>query len=471
MSTEDARLESKYDLAVIGGGPGGSVAAIRAAQLGFRTACIERDATLGGTCLNVGCIPSKALLDSSELLAQIQHKAAGHGIRVGEVALDLEAMMRRKDGVVAGLTRGVEHLFKKNGVERVRGTGRLAEPDRIEVTDAAGARQSVIAPRIVLATGSAPIPFPGAPFDEERILSSTGALALSEVPGHLVVIGGGVIGLELGSVWLRLGARVTVLELAATVLAGMDADLVKAAEPIFRQQGFEIRTGVRVTGIERTEAGVRVLLESGEAVEGDRVLVAIGRRSYADGLGAAELGIGSDSHGSLQVDERFHTGVGEVYAVGDAIGGRFLAHEAQEEGIAAVEQAAGKPGRVDYDAVASVVYTAPELATVGMTEAEARAAGREIRIGKFPFSANGRARCMDEAQGLVKLIADAATDRLLGIHILGPRASDLIAEASLAMEFEAAAEDIAFSVHAHPTLPEALKEAALASLGRAIHLA
>jgi dihydrolipoamide dehydrogenase len=462
--------EAMFDLAVIGGGPGGYVAAIRAAQLGFRTACIEKDATLGGTCLNVGCIPSKALLDSSELFHQIRQKAEAHGIRVGDVGLDLGAMMQRKEGVVAGLTRGVEYLFRKNGVEWIRGTARLVEPDRVEVTDAAGARQMVVALRVVLATGSAPVAFPGTPFDEERVHSSTGALALTEVPGHLAVIGGGVIGLELGSVWLRLGARVTILELAPTILPELDADIVKAAHPLFRKQGFEIRTGVGVTGIARTESGVRVTLDGGEAIDADRVLVAIGRRSYAEGLGAAELGIQFDERGSIQVDDRYHAGVGEVYAVGDAIGGRFLAHEAQEEGIAAVEQARGLPGHVDYQAVASVVYTAPEIATVGLTEAEARAEGREIRVGKFPFSANARARCMGEAEGLVKLIADAHTDRLLGLHILGPRASDLIAEASLAMEFEAAAEDIALSVHAHPTLPEALKEAALDSLGRAIHI-
>jgi dihydrolipoamide dehydrogenase len=465
-----APQESSFDLVVIGAGPGGYVAAIRAAQLGFRTACIERDRTLGGTCLNVGCIPSKALLDSSELFHQVQQRASLHGIRVGDVSLDLGQMMRRKEEVIAGLTRGVTSLFKKHGITSIRGTARLTEPDRIEVTDAEGGHQTVTAPRVVLATGSAPIPFPGAPFDEERVLSSTGALALPEVPGHLIVVGGGVIGLELGSVWLRLGAKVTILELTPTILPGSDADMVKAAEPIFRKQGFQIRTGVRVEKIQASKKGVKVTLEGGEAVEGDRVLVAIGRRSYSEGLGAAELGVQLTERGSIQVDDRYHTGVGQIYAIGDAIGGKFLAHEAQEEGIAAAEHAAGKPGAVNYDAVASVVYTAPELASVGLTEAEARAAGREIRIGKFPFQANGRARCLGEAEGLVKVIADASTNRLLGLHILGPRASDLIAEASLAMEFEAAAEDIAVSVHAHPTLPEALKEAALDSLGRAIHI-
>jgi dihydrolipoamide dehydrogenase len=463
-------VESSFDLVVIGAGPGGYVAAIRAAQLGLRTACIERDRTLGGTCLNVGCIPSKALLDSSELFHQVQQKASGHGIRVGELSLDLAQMMRRKDEVVSGLTRGVEYLFKKHSITWIRGTARLAEPDRIEVTDAEGARQSVTAARVMLATGSAAIPFPGAPFDEERVLSSTGALALAEVPGHLIVVGGGVIGLELGSVWLRLGAKVTILELAATLLPGTDADLVKAAGSSFRRQGFEIRTGVKVEKIETAGSGVKVTLAGGDAVEGDRVLVAIGRRSYTEGLGATQLGVRLTERGSIRVDGRYHTGVGQIYAIGDAIGGKFLAHEAQEEGIAAVEHAVGKPGHVNYDAVASVVYTAPEIASVGMTEQEARAAGREIRVGKFPFQANARARCLGETEGLVKLIADAATDRLLGLHILGPRASDLIAEASLAMEFEAAAEDIALAVHAHPTLPEALKEAALDSLGRAIHI-
>jgi dihydrolipoyl dehydrogenase len=463
-------LETTYDLAVIGGGPGGYVAAIRAAQLGLKTACIDKGPRLGGTCLNVGCIPSKALLDSTELFHQVRHKTAAHGIQVAELGLDLAVMMRRKEGVVAGLTRGVEYLFRKHGVEWVRGTGRLLEPDRIEVTEAEGARRAVVAPRVILATGSAPIPFPGAPFDEDRVLSSTGALALADVPDHLVVIGGGVIGLELGSVWLRLGAQVTVLELAPTILPGMDREIAEAADASFRKQGFQIRPGVRVATIERVGSGVRVTLEDGEVIEGDRVLVAIGRHSYSEGSGAEELGVPMNERGAIEVDARYHTGVGEIYAIGDAIGGQFLAHKAQEEGIAAVEQATGKPGRVDYDAVASVVYTAPEIAAVGMTEEEARAEGREIRVGRFPFAANGRARCMDETEGFVKLIADARTDRVLGLHILGPRASDLIAEASLGMEFEAAAEDIALSVHAHPTLPEALKEAALDALGRAIHI-
>jgi dihydrolipoamide dehydrogenase len=463
-------MEQRYDLVVIGSGPGGYVAAIRAAQLGLRVACVERDATLGGTCLNVGCIPSKALLDSTELFHQIRHRAEAHGIRVGEVALDLETMMRRKERVVSGLTQGVEYLFRKNGVTWVRGTGRLVEPDRLEVEDGAGERQQVTSQRVVLATGSAPIVFPGAPFDEDRVLSSTGALALREVPQHLIVIGGGVIGLELGSVWLRLGARVTVLELMDQILPGMDAEIVKAATGLFREQGFEIRTGARVAEVERQPAGVRVSLEGGEVVEGDRCLVSIGRRSYTDGLGAAEIGVPLNARGAIQVDGRYHTGVGEVYAIGDAIGGELLAHKAMDEGIAAVENSVGRPGRVDYDAVAGVVYTSPEIAAVGITEERARREGREICVGKFPFSANGRARALDEAHGLVKVIGDATTGRLLGLHILGPRASDLISEASLAMEFEAAVEDVAITVHAHPTLPEALKEAALAALGRSIHL-
>jgi dihydrolipoamide dehydrogenase len=463
-------MEQTYDLVVIGSGPGGYVAAIRAAQLGLKTACIERDPTLGGTCLNIGCIPSKALLDSSELFDQIRHKAADHGIRAGDVALDLATMMQRKERVVAGLTKGVEYLFRKNGITWIRGTGRLAEPDRVEVVDSAGERQDITARRLILATGSAPISFPGAAFDEERVLSSTGALALPEVPEHLLVIGGGVIGLELGSVWLRLGARVTILELAETILPGMDAEIVKSADSQFRKQGFEIRTGVRVKEIERRPAGARVALEGGEVVEGDRCLVAIGRRPSAEGLGAAEIGVRSDARGAIQVDGRYHTGVGEIYAIGDVIGGELLAHKAMEEGVAAAENAAGRLGHVDYEAVASCVYTSPEIATVGWSEERARREGREIRVGKFPFSANARARCLDETHGLVKVIGDAVTGRLLGLHIVGPRASDLIAEASLALEFEAAVEDIAVSVHAHPTLPEGLKEAALATLGRAIHL-
>jgi len=457
-----------FDLVVLGGGPGGYVAAIRAAQLGFKTACIEKESALGGTCLRVGCIPSKALLDSSELYDQIRHKAAGHGFDVGEVRVDVARMLARKDEVVTGLTRGVAGLFKKNKIEWIRGFGRLTSPESLEVDTAEGTR-SVRAKTIVLAPGSVPVELPFLKFDHERIVDSTGALSFPEVPGHLVVVGGGVIGLELGSVWLRLGAKVTVLEMAPTILPGMDGEIVKTADRIFRKQGFDLRTGTRVTGAERRGDKVVVTIEGAEPLEADYVLVAVGRRAYTEGMGIAEAGIRLE-RGVIQVDERFHTGVGNVYAIGDAIGGRMLAHKAEEEGVAAVEFAAGKHGHVNYDAVANVVYTWPEIASVGMTEEEAKAAGREYRVGKFPFMANGRAKAMGEADGMVKVLADARTDRLLGLHILGPRASDLIAEAALAIEFQASAEDIARTVHAHPTLPEAVKEAALGVDGRMIHL-
>jgi dihydrolipoamide dehydrogenase len=462
--------EQHYDFTVIGAGPGGYVAAIRAAQLGFQTACIEKEPALGGTCLNVGCIPSKALLDSTELLYQIKHKAAAHGIAVQGLTVDIQALQRRKQSIVQRLTRGIEYLFRKHGVTWLRGTARLVAPDRIEVTDADGGRSMVTSRHICIATGSAPVPFPGVPFDEERVLSSTGALALAQVPDHLIVIGGGAIGLELGSIWLRLGARVTILELMPTILPGMDGEIAQQAEQVFRHQGFDIRTGVHVSAIERRADGVRVFLQGGDRLEGDYVLVAIGRRPYTEGLGAAELGIRFDERGVISVDAQYRTGVGQIYAIGDVIGGNMLAHKAMEEGVAVAELAAGKAGMVNYDAVATVVYTSPEIASVGRSEEELRREGYELSVGKFPFSAAGRARTLEETDGLVKVLADARTGRLLGVHILGPHASDLIAEAALAMEFQASAEDLAVSVHAHPTLPEALKEAALAALGRALHL-
>ncbi len=460
--------EQTFDLVVLGGGPGGYVAAIRAAQLGLRTACIEKEDALGGTCVRVGCIPSKALLDSTELFDQIRHKTEAHGIRVGAPEMDVAAMHARKQAVVKANTDGVAFLFRKNKVEWIRGFGRLTSPETLEVETAEGKR-TVRAKHVVLASGSVPVELPFLKFDHERIVDSTGALALPEVPKHLVVVGGGVIGLELGSVWLRLGAKVTVLEMAPTILPGMDAEIVRQADRVFRKQGFEIRTGTRVTGAERKGDVVTVAVEGSEPIEADYVLVSVGRRAYTQGMGYEEVGIPMD-RGVIRVDERYHTGVGSVYAIGDAIGGRMLAHKAEEEGVAAVENIAGKHGHVKYDAVANVVYTWPEIASVGMTEEEAKADGREYRVGKFPFSANGRARAMAETDGMVKVIADAKTDRLLGLHILGPRASDLIAEAALAIEFESSAEDIARSVHAHPTLPEAVKEAALAVGGRAIHI-
>jgi dihydrolipoamide dehydrogenase len=460
--------DRNFDLVVLGGGPGGYVAAIKAAQLGMSVACVEKEEALGGTCLRVGCIPSKALLDSSELYDQLRHKAKEHGISAGEPSIDVAAMMKRKDGVVTGLTRGIAGLFKKNKIEWVRGFGRLSGPDSVEVESAEGKR-TLKAKHVLLATGSVPIELPFLKFDGERIVDSTGALSLPRVPEHLVVVGGGVIGLELGSVWLRLGAKVTVLEALPSILPGMDGEVVKQADRIFRKQGFDIRTGQKVTGAEATKKGVKVSVEGGEAIEADVVLVAVGRRAYTEGMGIEEAGVKLE-RGVIQVDERYHTGVGSVYAIGDAIGGRMLAHKAEEEGVAAVENMAGEHGHVNYDAVANVVYTWPEIASVGASEEELKEAGREYRAGRFPFLANGRAKAMGETDGFVKVLTDAQSDRLLGLHILGPRASDLIAEASLAMEFHASAEDIARSVHAHPTLPEAIKEAALAAGTGAIHI-
>lgn len=460
--------EQKFDLVVIGGGPGGYVGAIRAAQMGMEVACVEKEDALGGTCLRVGCIPSKALLDSSELYDQIRHRSGTHGFTVGDVKVDVGQMLKRKDDVVSGLTRGVEGLFRKNGVSWVRGFGRLTAPDTVEVDSSEGTRK-LRAKNILIASGSVPVELPFLKFDHDRIIDSTGALSIPTVPEHLVVVGGGVIGLELGSVWLRLGAKVTVLEAMPGILPGMDAEIVKQADRIFRKQGFDIRTGTRVTGAERKGDRVTVSMEGADPIDADYLLVAVGRRAYTEGMGFEEAGIPME-RGVIRVDERYHTGVGGVYAIGDAIGGRMLAHKAEEEGIAAVENIAGSHGHVNYAAVANIVYTWPEIASVGMTEEEAKEKGVEYRAGRFPWAANGRAKAMGETDGLVKILADAQTDRLLGIHILGPRASDLIAEAALALEFEGSAEDIARSVHAHPTLPEAVKEAALAVAGRAIHM-
>jgi len=455
------------DLVVLGAGPGGYVAALRAAQLGMRVACVEKEDRLGGTCLRVGCIPSKALLDSTELLVQIREDAAHHGLRVGEVAVDLAALMGRKEQVVQSLTRGVEALFRKRNVAWVRGFGRLVRPNVVRVETADGPVE-VEARYVLLAPGSVPAALPQVPVDGERIVDSTGALALPKVPRRLVVIGGGYIGLELGSVWRRLGAEVVVLEAMPTILPQMDAEVVRAAERIFRRQGLDIRTGVRVAGAEPQGEGVCVHLEDGTSLDADVVLVAVGRRANTDGMGFDEVGLKRE-RGFLVVDEHYRTGVAEVYAIGDAIGGKMLAHKAEEEGIAAVERMAGKGGHVNYRAIPGVVYTWPEIATVGLTEEEARARG-PVRVGRFPFAANGRARALGATDGFVKVIADATTDRLLGVHILGPRASDLIAEAALALEFDATAEDLARAVHAHPTLPETLKEAALDAEGRVLHL-
>jgi dihydrolipoamide dehydrogenase len=463
--------DSRFDLVVIGAGPGGYVAAIRAAQLGMKTACVEQYPALGGTCLNVGCIPSKALLDSSEHFALARHGFAAHGIRA-QVELDLPAMHARKDQVVQGLTRGVASLFRKHQITRLEGRGRIAAPGRVEV-HGAGDPTTYATERILIATGSKPIALPGIAYDDRRIVHSTHALALPEVPRRLAVIGAGVIGLELGSVWLRLGSEVTVYEYLDRILPGTDRESATLLRKALEKQGMRFVFGAAAQSA-RVQGDVVTLTvaEQGQSprdVESDVLLVAVGRRPYTDGLGAREIGVTFDDRGRVEVDEHYRTSVPGIWAIGDVIRGPMLAHKAEEEGIAAVERMAGLAGHVAYECVPNVVYTWPELASVGMTEEDAQAAGRAVSVGKFPFLANGRARAMGEKDGQVKIVADARTDRILGAHIVGPRASDLVAELATAMELGASAEDVARSVHAHPTLAEAVKEAALAVAGRAIH--
>jgi dihydrolipoamide dehydrogenase len=467
------------DVVVIGGGPGGYVAAIRAAQLGLITVCVEMDRTLGGTCVNVGCIPSKALLSSSEHYEFARTHAAEHGVKVGEVGLDLATMLKRKDQVVGQNTKGIEFLFRKNKVTWAKGMGTLRPREGdvwpVEVRGAPPENKTQLfhAKHVIIATGSVPIELPFLRFDEERILSNVGALKIPQVPQHLIVIGGGVIGLELGSVWRRLGAKVTVVELLPAILPGMDEELVKEAEKVFRKQGLDLRTGTRVTGGGRTDAGVYIEVEkdgASERIEGDHVLVSVGRRAATTGIDAAALGLQVTERGVIQVDDQMRTNLPNVYAIGDCVPGPMLAHKAEEEGVIAAEVIAGKPVHMHHRSIPGVVYTWPEIASVGLTEQQVRESGRAYRAGKFPFSANGRARSMGDTTGFVKFIADAETDELLGAHLIGPNVSELVAEVVLAFEYKAASEDIAITVHAHPTLSEVVKEAALATLGRAIHI-
>ena len=467
-------MADTFDLVVIGGGPGGYVAAIRAAQLGLRTACIEKYPTLGGTCVNVGCIPSKALLDSSEHFERAKSGLAVHGVNVSGVSLDLARMQARKLKVVAELTRGIDFLFGKHKVERALGTGRLVSAREVEVKGEGGTRR-LAAERLLIATGSKPVALPGIAYDDRRIIHSTQALSLEQVPGRMLVIGAGVIGLELGSVWRRLGSDVTVLEYMDRALPGVDVGSAKLLQRSLERQGMKFRFGVSARSAEVVGDEVRVEAAANaggapETLTADVLLVAVGRRPYTDGLGAVELGVKLDAKGRVIVDEHYQTNVPGVFAIGDVIAGPMLAHKAEEEGIACVERMAGVAGHVNYDCIPNVVYTHPELASVGVSEEEARERGHEVRVGTFPFQANGRAKAMGEREGQVKLVADAATDRLLGAHIVGARASDLIAELVVAMELGASAEDVARSVHAHPTLPEAVKEAALGVAGRAIHI-
>jgi len=445
------------------------VAAIRAAQLGMKAAVVEKEEKLGGTCLRVGCIPSKALLESSHKYEEAGHEFAQHGIHVGGVSFDLAAMMKRKDDVVATLAKGIEALLAKNKVARVRGTGRLAGPGRVEVTAGDGTLTTLDAARVIVAVGSKSVVLPGIEVDGRLIGTSTEALAFDVVPGHLVVIGGGYIGLELGSVWRRLGSKVTVLEYSDRILTGLDGDIAAEALPLFRKQGLDIRLGAKVKSARVVGHRCVVECEGQEPIECDRVLAATGRRPATDDLGLDTVGIALDKRGCIPVDGQFRTSAAGVYAIGDCIPGPMLAHKAEEDGVACVEAMQSGWAHVDYDLVPAVVFTHPEIAAVGKTEEQLTAAGVAFKKGVFPFRANGRARTINDTVGKVKVLADAATDRVLGVHIIGPAAGDIIGEAAAALNFGATAEDIARVCHAHPTLPEALKEAALAVHGQAIH--
>jgi dihydrolipoyl dehydrogenase len=463
-----------YDLIVIGAGPGGYVASIRAAQLGMKVACVDKRATLGGTCLNIGCIPSKALLDSSELYHLAQERFRKHGIKVGKLALDLAAMQARKDGVVKSLTDGVRFLFKKNKIDAITGAARLASPTSVVVLGSDGNETTHEGRQILLATGSAPAALPSLPFDGQVVVSSTEALAFDRVPRHLVVVGAGYIGLELGSVWKRLGADVTVVEFLPRIVPTADLEMGGLLHKSLAKQGLRFQLETKVTGaeVQGDRATVAAQAKDGtmQKYDCDRVLVAVGRRPYTQGLELGKVGVQTDMKtGRVTVDREYRTSVPSILAIGDLIEGPMLAHKAEDEGIACAEILAGKSGHVNYDAIPSVIYTWPEMASAGQTEEQVKKGGRPYRVGRFPFMANGRAKAMDETEGLVKIIADAQTDRVLGVHILGPRASDLIAEAVTTMEFAGSAEDIARICHAHPTLSEAVKEAALAVDSRAIH--
>ena len=459
---------SHYDLIVIGAGPSGYVAAIRAAQLGKNVACIEREKALGGTCLRVGCIPSKALLESSHIYEQAAAGWAKRGIVTSKVQLDLPAMLKHKDRVVTTLTGGIDSLFKKNKVTRYAGHATIDGPGRVVVESSSGTEE-LTAEHILIATGSTPATLPGIEIDEDRIVSSTGALSFDEVPKHLIVIGAGYIGLEMGTVWRRLGAKVTVLEYLDRILPGMDSHVAQEAQKLFEKQGLAFQTGCKVTGVKSNRKTVDVAIDGGSAVRGDRVLVAVGRRPNTHNLGLESVGVETDSRGFIAVNGRFQTAQPGVFAIGDVIGGAMLAHKAEEEGIACVEQLYAGYGHVNYDTIPGVVYTEPEIATVGRSEDDLKEQGVPYKSGQFPFLANGRARAGGHTDGFVKMLAHQQTDRVLGVHIIGPHAGELIAECAAAMEFGASSEDVARCCHAHPTLAEAIKESALAVDGRAVH--
>ncbi len=464
-----------YDLIVIGTGPGGYVCAIRAAQLGMKVAVVEKRATPGGTCLNVGCIPSKALLHASELFEEAGNGFAKMGIGVSKPKLDLKAMMGFKDEGVSGNVKGIEFLFKKNKIDSFTGVGRIASAGKVEVKGADGKTQTLETKAIVIATGSDVARLKGIEIDEKRVVSSTGALALDKVPEKLLVVGAGVIGLELGSVWRRLGSEVMVVEFLDRVLPGMDNEVCKQTQRLFEKQGMTFKLGSKVTGVDTSGKKLKVTVEpakggAGETLDADVVLVSIGRVPYTEGLGLKEVGVAVDDRGRVAVDDHFQTNVKGIYAIGDAIRGAMLAHKAEDEGVAVAEILAGQAGHVNYDVIPNVVYTYPEIASVGQSEDELKQAGIVYNVGKFPFTANSRAKVNHTTEGFVKIIADAKTDRVLGVHIVGPHAGTLIAEAAVAMEFGASSEDIARTCHAHPTLNEAVKEAALAVDKRPIHM-
>lgn len=470
-------MSDSYDLIVIGGGPAGYVGAIRAAQLGLKTAIIEKESTLGGTCLNVGCIPSKALLQSSHHFEVASHEFAAHGIRVSGLKVDLKTMMGRKESVVNELTKGIEYLMKKNKIDRHVGAGEITDPGKVLVktTKKGNKKQVLKTSTIMIATGSDVTPLAGVKIDEKQIVSSTGALSLSKVPKKLVVIGAGVIGLELGSVWHRLGAEVEVVEFLDHILPGMDSEVSKQMQRILKKQGLGFKLSTKVTGATAAKGATSLTMETvkggkKETMNADVVLVAIGRRPITDGLGLDHVGIKTDDHGFVSVDNDYQTNVEGIYAVGDVIGGAMLAHKAEDEAVVCVEIIAGETGHINYDAIPGIVYTHPEVAAVGKTEEQLKAAGVDYTVGTFPFSANARARCNADDDGFVKILTEAKIDRLLGCHIIGPEAGDLIQEVVVAMELSGSAEDVARICHGHPGLPEAVKEAALSAGGRAMHI-
>lgn len=465
-----------YDLVVIGSGPGGYVCAIRAAQLGLKVAIVEKRPTFGGTCLNIGCIPSKALLHTSELFEAAGHDFEGFGIKVGKPKLDLTSMLAHKDSVVEANVSGVAFLLKKNKIDSFRGHGSISGAGKVFIRSDDGSNETIEAKAIVIATGSDAAPLKGVEIDEKRIITSTGALSLDKVPRRMIVVGAGVIGLELGSVWRRLGAEVTVVEFLDRILPGLDAEIAKRAQRALRKQGLTFRLSSKVAAVDGQGQTVKVAIESvgnpssTETLEADIVLIAIGRRPYTDELGLNAAGVELDDRGRVKIDRHFGTSVPGIYAIGDVVAGPMLAHKAEDEGIAIAEILAGQAGHVNYAVIPNVVYTAPEIASVGKSEEELKTDGVEYRAGKFPFSANGRARAMGHADGFVKVLADARTDRVLGVHILGPTAGELIHEAAVLMEFSGSAEDLARTCHAHPTLSEAVKEAACAAWSKPIHL-